>query len=50
MLFVIADSLIGVNKFAMPFEYAVPVIVTIYFTGQVLIAVGVLGLKGRSGQ
>lgn len=50
MLFVIADSLIGVNKFAMPFEYAVPVIVTIYFTGQVLIAVGVLGLKGRSVQ
>lgn len=44
MLFVTADSLIGVNKFAMPFAYAVPVIVTIYFTGQVLIAAGVLGL------
>ena len=47
MLFVIADSLIGVNKFAMPFAYAVPVIVTIYFTGQTLIGLGVLGLKGR---
>lgn len=45
MLFVIADSLIGVNKFAMPFEYAVPVIVTVYFTGQVLIAAGVLRVK-----
>lgn len=45
MLFVIADSLIGINKFAMPFEYAVPVIVTVYFTGQVLIAMGLVRLK-----
>src|SRR5690606_21108088 len=45
MLFVIADSLIGVNKFAMPFEYAVQVIVAVYFTGQVLIAAGVVRLK-----
>ena len=48
MLFVIADSLIGVNKFAMPFAYAVPVIVTTYFTGQMLIALGVLRLKTAS--
>lgn len=49
MLFVIADSLIGVNKFAVPFAfafayaYAVPMIVTIYFTGQLLIGVGEWG-------
>ncbi len=42
MLFVIADSLIGVNKFAQPFPYAIPVIVTCYFTGQSLIALGLL--------
>jgi len=49
MLFVIAGTMIGVNKFAMPFAYAyaVPVIVTTYFTGQVLIGLGVLRLKGR---
>lgn len=45
MLFVIADSLIGVNKFAQPFAYAIPVIVSCYFTGQLLIAVGVVRLK-----
>lgn len=42
MLFVIADSLIGVNKFAQPFAYAIPVIVTIYFTGQSLIALALI--------
>jgi uncharacterized membrane protein YhhN len=47
MLFVIADSLIGVNKFAQPFAYAVPVIVSCYFAGQVLIALGVVIGKGR---
>lgn len=45
MLFVLADSLIGVNKFATPFAYAVPIIVTTYFTGQTLIGLGVLKLK-----
>ena len=45
MLFVIADSLIGVNKFAQPFAYAIPIIVTCYFTGQTLIAVGAMRLK-----
>lgn len=45
-LFVVADSLIGVNKFAQPFVYAIPIIVTIYFTGQTLIALGLLQNKG----
>ena len=45
MLFVIADSLIGVNKFAQPFAFAIPIIVTCYFTGQTLIAVGLLRVK-----
>ncbi len=46
MLFVIADSLIGVNKFAQPFAYAIPVIVSCYFAGQVLIAAG--SVRGRA--
>lgn len=45
MLFVIADSLVGVNKFAQPFPYAIAVIVSFYFTGQTLIALGVMRLK-----
>lgn len=46
MLFVIADSLIGVNKFIQPFPHAVLVIVSCYFTGQALIAWGLLQLRG----
>ncbi|UUY10537.1 lysoplasmalogenase [Pseudomonas sp. J452] len=48
MLFVIADSLIGVNKFIQPFPYAVAVIVSCYFTGQALIAWGLLRLRGAA--
>lgn len=44
MLFVLADSLIGFNKFVQPFEHAVLVIVTCYFSGQALIAFGLLRL------
>jgi alkenylglycerophosphocholine/alkenylglycerophosphoethanolamine hydrolase len=44
MLFVLADSLIGFNKFVQPFEHAVLVIVTCYFIGQALIAFGLLRL------
>ncbi|QIB50510.1 lysoplasmalogenase [Pseudomonas sp. OIL-1] len=47
MLFVIADSLIGINKFAQPFTYAIPVIVICYFTGQTLIVLGVVRLNGQ---
>lgn len=42
LFFVVADSLIGINKFAEPFPYAVLVIVTCYFGGQSLIAWGLL--------
>jgi alkenylglycerophosphocholine/alkenylglycerophosphoethanolamine hydrolase len=38
MLFVLADSLIGINKFAMPFNHSVLIIVTLYLSGQSLIA------------
>lgn len=48
MLFVVADSLIGVNKFVQPFPYAVPVIVTCYFAGQALIAWGLLRLRSAA--
>ena len=42
MLFVLADSLIGLNKFVMPFAHSTLIIVCIYFTGQSLIAWGLL--------
>lgn len=48
LLFVIADSLIGVNKFVQPFPQAVLVIVCCYFSGQVLIAWGLLRLQGEA--
>lgn len=42
ILFLIADALIGVNRFIMPFEYSTHVIVTIYLTSQLCIAWGLL--------
>lgn len=45
MLFVVADSLIGVNKFVQPFPQAVLVIVACYFSGQAMIAAGLLRLR-----
>lgn len=48
MLFVVADSLIGVNKFVLPFPHAVTVIVTCYFCAQVLIAWGLLRLRAAA--
>ncbi|MGE8497312.1 MAG: lysoplasmalogenase [Pseudomonas sp.] len=42
VLFLLADSLIGVSKFIQPFPFAVPLIVSVYFTGQMLIALGLL--------
>ncbi|MGL4317685.1 MAG: lysoplasmalogenase [Pseudomonas sp.] len=47
-LFLVADSLIGVNKFIQPFPHAVTLIVLCYFTGQTLIAWGLLRLKADS--
>jgi alkenylglycerophosphocholine/alkenylglycerophosphoethanolamine hydrolase len=48
MLFVVADSLIGLNKFVQPFPHAVLVIVTCYFSGQALIAYGLLRLRASA--
>lgn len=48
LLFVIADSLIGVNKFVQTFPHAVLVIVCCYFSGQALIAWGLLRLRGEA--
>lgn len=48
MLFVLADSLIGVNKFVQPFPYAVQIIVPCYFAGQALIAWGLLRLRASA--
>ena len=41
-LFFIADSLIGVNRFWMPFENSTPVIVSLYISGQLLLGYGLL--------
>ena len=48
MLFVVADSLIGLNKFVQPFPHAVEVIVSCYFSGQALIAWGLLRASAAS--
>ncbi|HSX71957.1 MAG TPA: lysoplasmalogenase [Pseudomonas sp.] len=47
-LFMLADSLIGVNKFVQPFPHAVPVIVSCYFTGQALIAWGLIRVSAAT--
>ena len=41
-LFFIADSLIGVNRFWLPFEHSTPVIVSLYISGQLLLGYGLL--------
>lgn len=41
-LFLIADSLIGINRFWLPFEHSTPVIVSFYITGQLFLSYGVL--------
>lgn len=48
-LFLLADSLIGVNKFATPLPHAVLVIVSLYFSGQTLIALGLLRQRAHHG-
>lgn len=42
VLFLVADALIGINRFIMPFEYSTNVIVTIYITSQLCIGWGLL--------
>lgn len=47
LLFMLADSLIGVNRFWLPFEHSTPIIVSIYLTGQLLLGYGVLLARQR---
>lgn len=42
MLFMLADSLIGLNKFVYPFAHSTEIIVSCYFSGQALITWGLL--------
>lgn len=42
VLFMLADSLIGVNRFWLPFEHSTPVIVSIYISAQLLLGYGLL--------
>jgi len=41
-LFVIADSLIAINKFLVPFDYNLVLIIGLYLAGQFFIGKGVL--------
>lgn len=43
--FLIADALIGVNRFIVSFDYSTTVIVTVYISAQLLIAWGLLFYK-----
>ncbi len=40
--FLVADALIGINRFITPFDYSTYIIVTIYISAQLLIAWGLL--------
>jgi len=50
ILFLIADGLIGINRFIMPFEYSTNVIVTIYITSQLCIGWGLLFYKRKENE
>ena len=45
VLFLVADSLIGIDRFIAPFAYSEIVIVGLYTTAQFLIFTGMLGLE-----
>lgn len=40
--FLVADGLIGVNRFWLPFAYSTPIIVSVYLSAQLLLAYGFL--------
>ena len=42
MIFIIADSLIAINKFVAPFKYSTAIIISLYFIAQYMIGTGVL--------
>ncbi|HET7844264.1 MAG TPA: lysoplasmalogenase [Xanthomonadales bacterium] len=46
LLFLLSDSLIGINRFIAPFPASTAVIVTIYLAAMLLIARGVFGRDG----
>jgi len=48
VLFLVADSLIGVDRFITPFAYSEIVIVGIYTAAQFLIFTGMLGLRSTA--
>lgn len=48
VLFLVADSLIGINRFFAPLPASEPIIVAIYTTGQLLILAGALKALPRS--
>ena len=50
VFFLIADSLIGLNRFVTPLSVAEPIIVAIYTTGQLMILAGALKALPRRGQ
>ena len=50
VLFLVADALIGINRFIMPFEYSTNVIVTIYITSQLCIGWGLLFYKSKENE
>ena len=50
VLFLVADALIGINRFIIPFEYSTNVIVTIYITSQLCIGWGLLFYKGKENE
>jgi uncharacterized membrane protein YhhN len=45
ILFLIADALIGINRFILPFDYSTNIIVSIYITSQLCIGWGLLFYK-----
>jgi uncharacterized membrane protein YhhN len=48
LAFLIADALIGVNRFIVDFEHSTSIIVSIYMSAQLLIAWGLLFSKGKN--
>lgn len=48
LLFLVSDTLIGVNAFIAPFAHSTPIIVFVYFTAQLFIGWGLLYRRAAS--
>jgi len=48
MIFIVADSLIAINKFLVPFNYSTPIIISLYFIAQFKIGTGILHLDNSA--